>query len=1232
MGTGVTRSSGEERPGGRYEVLERLGAGAMGAVYRGRDRLTGRTVALKRLTVPSEQARTRYTALFQREYDTLTQLTHPSIVEVYHYGIDDEGPFYTMELLSGTDLAQAEPLPWREACRLMRDVASALALLHARKLVHRDVGPRNVRRTTDGRAKLIDFGALMPFGRAKEIVGTPPFVAPECLTAVDLDQRADLYALGALTYWLLARRTHAPAQGLASLIDAVEVPLVRPSEYAPEIPAALDDLVLSLLRHDRVARPASAADVIARLTAIAELPSERDEARVAESYLRHPPLVGRESELAAFRPVLRATLAGKGGVFVVEGERGLGRSALLEHFATEAQLAGASVLRVEGVPQTTAFAAARQLVHGAFAQDPGLGPELERASGLLRLPDGAPAAKQGASRTATDASEVQAAVAAAHAEALLRAGLRSPLVLLVDDAHQLDAESLSLFASMVEPLKTHPVCLVLASLPDHAAKRDGQAWASLVADATRAVLTPLAPAQMLTLIDAMFGGVPNGASLAGWLQLQTGGNPGHALELTRRLLTDGAIRYTIGTFTLPHDLGERTAVSDYGDALLARVASVDASVEAVLVPLVLHPGALDVPQLAAATGLGARDVLLALEDLARRGVVVERSERFTCASESLRVAVARTFAVATLRAGHLALARTLAQRSDGSLEARLDVAGHLLRAGEDEAYEGALLMAQTGDEHRFEAAMMQAALPLFERALAVLEARGLPDAECVGLLVPLSLSGFYGRLEAQRRYLDRTLSALSTICGMASATRLRPVLGPTLALYVGMIAALIAHLFASRKVNRRSFAQHLEALVSITGPAVAAAASACDPRETTRITGWFEPFAAAPERSGLYVVREFCVATAELAEGATQRASARYAAVLEALRTPVPGMDDVLREQASLGCLHGQAQALVCDARPEALAMADELVRRGPFYAPHAECIRMSYHAYRGESAAAAHHRARAEALAFQGGTAWSALAVVTARSVQACVLTGDVVALVRLVADLGRLASLSASMEVLHELAEAHVLALGGQVERALSIYERVLETPVARALSYYPFERAMHAEALLQIGDYAGARQLCLPLLADEAHAARDIALLRRLPRQKLALAEAGLGNVAEAAALLDACLAADLHDDPLALGSLHRDRALAAAHAGDVSAFTRHFEEMARLFEATDNPCLTIQRDAVRAKARQLGLRCALTLEQAAASLAGLDDGLDGSTEIDALDDPDDESAPPPRAMLS
>src|SRR5262245_2565148 len=202
---------------GRFHVEEVLGRGGMGTVFRVRDDRSGKKLALKRGWVRDQRRSHARGDLLEREYHTLIQLAHPRIIEVYEYGIDEHGPYYTMELLEGEDLHAAGPLAWARVCALLYDVASSLAILHARRLLHRDVSLRNVRCTPDGRAKLLDFGAMIPMGVAKDMVGTPPFVAPEVMQMQELDARADLFSLGAVGYYLLTGRHAFPARRMREL-------------------------------------------------------------------------------------------------------------------------------------------------------------------------------------------------------------------------------------------------------------------------------------------------------------------------------------------------------------------------------------------------------------------------------------------------------------------------------------------------------------------------------------------------------------------------------------------------------------------------------------------------------------------------------------------------------------------------------------------------------------------------------------------------------------------------------------------------------------------------------------------------------------------------------------------------------------------------------------------------------------------------------------------------------
>ena len=1153
----------------------------MGSVHRCYDHLAQRYVAYKRLRTSEAAALPLRTALFQREYDTLAKLAHPNVVEVFDYGFDANGPYYTMELLTGADLAAKAPLSFREGSRLLRDVASALALLHARRLVHRDVTPSNVRLTSDGRAKLIDFGALATFGKPNEVVGTPVFVAPEALHGEPLDQRADLYALGALAYWTFTGRTHLRARSLEDLPAAWSAPVAPLSAHVTELPSELNELVLSLLQVDRNARLTTAADVIARLTSIAALDPEADEQRVAHAYLTHPPLVGRTAETAHIRDGLRATFVGGGRTVWIEGERGLGRSALLNDVSVEAQLLGATVLRSDAARQREAFATARALVNAGLLALPAAASLLSEAT--LRIvrqsgvDEGAPAV-----RSAVDAADRHVATSTALGDALLALAAQGPLLLLVDDVHLADEDSLALFAANLDALHARPIMLMLSSPP--AVRERDTLTATLKTKASVLRLAALAEAELLSAIQIMFGNVPNTQRLAAWLHGRTRGNPGQALDLARLLLANGAIRYVVGTFVIAHAFGEYVPSATATATQLARLTGLSATARRVAELLAVHDAPLAPELLARALSLATPIVLDGLAELSARGAVRAEGGDYSCESEGLGEALRAALEPALTRELHRALATALRGRILDSLEKRLALARHLMLAGGAEQTEGARLVAQAGDAHRYESARMARQLPLFERALGILTEEGLDDYECIGVLLPLSLAGFYGDLALQRAYLDRTLRALSRACGLDTVTRLSRWLGPKLGLIAGLAWGYAGHRFRKRELNTRSFAQNLAAYAGTVVVTTGVIACTYDSAETFRVARYCEPFRGASRRSGLYCMREFCLATAELMAGRVQSAQRRYAYVAEVFSKPVPGLDEIFRDQANLGCLNGRAYALSIDERAESLTCAEELARRAVFYRPHAECVRMSHYANRGEVAQANEHLRHAEEAALRGGAAWSALCSLNARYVQACTLYGDVVALVRAVAELERLAHVSTSMSAIAALGRAHLEQLRGNVESALTIYEEVTATEVACRLPTAPFDASMFARALLTIGRFERAKEICESALLTQ-HEAPWAYLL---PRQVLALAHAHLGAHDRALELLrDALVRAETRDNPLTLGSVQRDFAYAAALRGDLEGYTQHFELMRNYYESTRNPMLLQQCEALRTYACGLGI---------------------------------------------
>jgi serine/threonine-protein kinase len=268
----LRRQVAEARQLGQYRLRKRLGAGGMGEVYLAEHQLLKRPCALK-LIRPGDAADPRALERFEREVRLTATLSHPNTVEIYDYGRAEDGTYYyVMEYLPGLSLAELVerhgPLPPGRVVYLLRQVCGALREAHAAGLIHRDIKPSNIIAATRGGvedvAKLLDFGLVRPAATARtarlsgegQILGTPLFMAPEQATGGrELDERSDIYALGAVAYYLLTGRPPFEGDvGIAVLIAHARDPVVPPSRVRPGIPEDLEPIVLRCLAKDPAAR------------------------------------------------------------------------------------------------------------------------------------------------------------------------------------------------------------------------------------------------------------------------------------------------------------------------------------------------------------------------------------------------------------------------------------------------------------------------------------------------------------------------------------------------------------------------------------------------------------------------------------------------------------------------------------------------------------------------------------------------------------------------------------------------------------------------------------------------------------------------------------------------------------------------------------------------------------------------------------------------------------------
>lgn len=292
---GLRRQVRDVKKLGQYTLVEKLGEGGMGMVYRAEHAMLRRPTAIKLL--PVEKAGARSVARFEKEVQLTAMLTHPNTVTIFDYGRTPDGVFYyAMEYLDGATLSAVVdtggPLEPARVVHILNQAAGALAEAHGVHLIHRDIKPANIMLVEQGGtpdvAKVLDFGLVKELDQSEDtsltkadsITGTPQYIAPEAITSPDdVDARSDIYALGAVGYYLLTG-THVfggntVIEVCSAHLHEQPVPMSKRTDNA--VPPELEALILSCLYKPRDERPQSAAELqraLARCKSIGEWSEE----------------------------------------------------------------------------------------------------------------------------------------------------------------------------------------------------------------------------------------------------------------------------------------------------------------------------------------------------------------------------------------------------------------------------------------------------------------------------------------------------------------------------------------------------------------------------------------------------------------------------------------------------------------------------------------------------------------------------------------------------------------------------------------------------------------------------------------------------------------------------------------------------------------------------------------------------------------------------------------------
>jgi len=335
----------------RYRLINKLGQGGMGAVWRVYDRLEKQEVALKQVAkalsdirLSTSDAIGRKKAALIQEFSLLASLRHPNIISVLDYGIADGKPFFTMELVNQprTIIEVAQQKNPTEQIDYIIKILQALRYLHRRGVLHRDLKPDNVLVFDNDEVKVLDFGLSIESEFAEGRVGTMAYMSPESIKDNRTTAQSDLYAVGVMAYEMIAgERPFHPHDMRGILKRPADTTLLgnHPATWVIE----------RLLLKDPQDRYVDADTCIRAFQQAMNLSTEAESITVRESYLQASTFVGRDEEFQTLVTALGEVLDGQTAFYLVGGESGVGKSRLMNELRIQALVSGATVLRGQAV-------------------------------------------------------------------------------------------------------------------------------------------------------------------------------------------------------------------------------------------------------------------------------------------------------------------------------------------------------------------------------------------------------------------------------------------------------------------------------------------------------------------------------------------------------------------------------------------------------------------------------------------------------------------------------------------------------------------------------------------------------------------------------------------------------------------------------------------------------------------------------------------------------------------
>jgi serine/threonine protein kinase/tetratricopeptide (TPR) repeat protein len=646
----------------RYRIDAEIGAGGMGTVYQGFDLVLQRQVAVKVLIAKSGIG-TQGRARLLSEAQSIAQLDHPNIVTVHDAGETEGIPFIVMQHVSGVSLRQVSNMNLVQTLTITRQLCQALQHAHSHQIVHRDLKPENVLITNlpsditvepgdqvislnsldlDLTVMLMDFGLarsedLSAQTQDRSFLGTIAYLSPEQALGNPVDGRSDLYSLGVMLYELVAGRLpFNTSDPIAMISQHLHAPVVPPSAYNEELPAALDTLIQRMLNKEPDRRPASAEEILVVIEGLfAVQPTSLSAPSLSPlDRLVRGQIVGRERELSYAINQWHKVQSGESAVLLVSGEPGIGKTRLVREIVAHAKVAGALTLSGECYPEGgLPYAPISQIIdtaissNGYFTSKESELPDIVLADLITLTPTLVYQFPDIPPNPPLDPLAEQQRLFESMVYFCRAISEQAPILIVLEDAHWADHGTLAMLRHISRRAAHLNLRLLLVLTYREVELAEERGLSEVLADfhrerlAERIKLSRLDRDQTRDMLAVLFQDEITPELLEGIFQ-ETEGNPFFIEEVCKALIDEGKIYRERGTWQRP-DMTDIHIPQSVRLAIERRVRYLPKEVREPLVQAAILGRIFEFETLLAATEIDEEDLLNALEQAERAQLIDE---------------------------------------------------------------------------------------------------------------------------------------------------------------------------------------------------------------------------------------------------------------------------------------------------------------------------------------------------------------------------------------------------------------------------------------------------------------------------------------------------------------------------------------------------------------------------------------------------------------------------------